>query len=70
MAVQLSPNGKWLYGDAPQGISACLANTVVSVREETEGTWISTSQGVAVLFTGKQAMAVYNLIKDIIITVV
>jgi len=70
MTVQLSPNGKWLYGDAPQGISAALANTVIAVREEGEGTWVSTSQGVAVLFTGKQAMAIYNLIKDIVITVV
>ena len=70
MAVQLSPNGKWLYGDAPWGTSGCLANTVIALREESEGTWVSTSQGVAVLFTGKQTMAVYNIIKDMTITVV
>ena len=70
MTVQLSANGKWLYGDAPQGTSATLANTIVAVREENEGTWVSTSQGVAVLFTGKQAVAIYNLIKDLVIIVV
>lgn len=70
MTVQLSPNGKWLYGDAPRGIAATLANTVIAIREEGEGTWVSTSQGVAVLFTGNQAMAVYNLIKDTTIIVV
>lgn len=70
MAIQLSPNGLWLYGDAPHGTSACLAKTIVAVREELEGTWVSTSQGVAVLFSGNQAIAIYTLIKDIVIVVV
>jgi len=78
MAVQLSPNGKWLYGDTPQAgaIGAVLASTVVSVREELVGvtapigTHVTTSQGVSALFGGQQAMAIYNLIKDITIIVV
>ena len=77
MAVQLSPNGKWLYGDTPQGgTSAVLANTVIAMREEpvgspaAPGTWVTTSQGVSTLFMGAQAVVIYNLIKDIVITVV
>ena len=70
MAVQLSPNGKWLYGDSPKGSSGILANTIVGIREENEGTWVSTSQGVAVLLTGNQMMAVYNLVKDVVMIVV
>jgi hypothetical protein len=72
VAVQLSPNGKWVYGDSPGASmqAAFLANTAVSIREEPEGTWVSTSQGVAVLFTGKQMLAIYNIIKDMTITVV
>jgi hypothetical protein len=70
MTVQLSPNGKWLYGDCPSGSSAILSNTIVGIREENEGTWVSTSQGVAVLFTGHQMTPIYNLVKDIVMTVV
>lgn len=71
MAVQLSPNGKWVYGDAPNGkTSGCLANTIVAFREELEGTYVSTSQGVSVLFAGAQTINVYNLIKDMTIVVV
>jgi hypothetical protein len=78
MAVQLSPNGKWLYGDTTQqgGIAAVLANTVIAVREELVGvaaplgTHVTTSQGVSTLFAGQQAMAIYNLIKDVTIVVV
>jgi hypothetical protein len=74
VAVQLSPNGKWVYGSAPQGgTSAVLANTIIAIREELvgpnsqPGTWVSTSQGVSALFDGAQAMAVYNIIKDMAI---
>ena len=73
MAVQLSPNGKWLYGDSPtvaSGQAGVYASTIIAIREENEGTWVSSSQGVAVLFTGKQMTAIYTLIKDIPITVV
>ena len=76
MAIQLSPNGKWIYGDAfPSGTSAILANTIIAIREEpvggaaTPGTWVTTSTGVATLFTGNQAIAIYNLIKDMTIVV-
>lgn len=77
MTVQLSPNLKWLYGDTPQGgISAVLANTICAIREElvgvnnVAGTWVTTSQGVATLFAGQQAVAIYDLIKDINIVIV
>jgi len=77
MAIQLSPNGKWLYGDAPGGgTSAVLANTIIACREElvgspaAMGTWVATSHGVSVLFAGGQSIAIYNLIKDVVITVV
>lgn len=78
MAVQLSPNGKWLYGSTPHGgTSAVLANTIVSIREELvgpeeppkAGTWVTTSTGVAALFDGAQAMSIYNIIKDMTIVV-
>lgn len=73
MAVQLSPNGKWLYGDSPNvaaGQAGVLANTIIAIREEAEGTWVSSSQGVAVLFTGKQMQNIYGIIKDMTIIVV
>lgn len=77
MTVQLSDNGKWLYGDTPQGgISAVLANTVCAIREElvgvdiAQGTWVTTSQGVSTLFAGQQAVNIYALIKDITIIIV
>jgi hypothetical protein len=34
------------------------------------GTHVTTSQGVSTIFAGQQAMAIYNLIKDITIVVV
>jgi hypothetical protein len=78
MAIQLSPNGKWLYGDTPGtgGKAAVLAETIVATREELIGeppamaTWVHTSQGVATLFDGAQALVIYNAIKDIVIKVV
>lgn len=77
MTVQLSPNGKWLYGDAAEGgIAAILANTIVAMREEvvgvnsTQGTWVMTSQGVSAIFDGQQTVAIYDLIKDIDIIIV
>lgn len=77
MAIQLSPNGKWLYGDAyPTGTSAILASTIVAMREEpvgqegVPGTWVTTSTGVATLYAGSQTVNIYNLIKDITIIVV
>lgn len=77
MAIQLSPNSKWLYGDTPaSGTSAVLANTIIAIREEPVGqamalgTWVTTSQGVSVCFSGAQAINIYSLIKDMTITVV
>lgn len=76
MAVQLSPNGKWIYGATPTGgTSAVLANTIIAIREEPvgqqpkTGTWVSTSQGVSAIFDGAQAIAIYDLIKDMTIVV-
>lgn len=76
MAIQLSPNGKWVYGDAyPSGTSAVLANTIIAMREEpmgtnqTPGTWVTTSQGVSTLYSGSQTINIYNLIKDMTIIV-
>jgi hypothetical protein len=78
MAVSLTPNGKWLTGDTPDGgTSAVYATTIIAVREETIGfptgnsfgTWVTTSSGVATLYAGKQATAIYNIIKDMTIVV-
>lgn len=77
MAVQLSPNGIWVYGDCVDGGTAVvLARTIVQMREEkvgpnsVQGTWVLTSTGVATIFAGNQALAIYQLIKDITIIVV
>lgn len=75
-APALSPNGLWVYGDAPGGgISGFLARTAIGFREEPAPggglqTWVSTSQGVSYLFAGAQTLTIYNLIKDMTITVV
>ena len=75
MTVQLTPetaNPKWLYGDTPDGgTSACLARTINFIREEknVDGsyqTWVSTDQGVSAVFSGKQALAIYGLIKTLV----
>jgi hypothetical protein len=34
------------------------------------GRWVTTSQGVQTSFAGEQAVAIYDLIKDMTITVV
>lgn len=72
MAVSMTPNGVWLQGDTPDGgTSAVVAHTIINVREELRDgvnyqTWVSTDQGVAATFAGKQATAIYNLIKTLV----
>jgi hypothetical protein len=69
----MTPNGVWLQGDTPDGgLAACVAHTIIFVNEElisgnTFRTWVRTEQGVAVMFAGKQASAIYGLIKDLVI---
>lgn len=73
MAVSLTPNGKWLSGDTPEGgTSAVYATTIIAVREEPVGaagafgTWVTTSTGVATLYAGKQSSAIYGLIANMV----
>jgi hypothetical protein len=73
MAVSMTPNGVWLQGDTPDGgLAACVAKTIIFVNEEvlsgnTFRTWVRTEQGVSAAFAGKQASAIYGLIKDLVI---
>jgi hypothetical protein len=79
VAVQLTAvsgqTPRWLYGDTPDGgTSACLARTVNFIREEvantnplTYQTWVSTDQGVSAVFAGKQSIAIYDLIKALVV---
>jgi hypothetical protein len=81
VAVQLTAvsgnTPRWLYGDTPDGgTSACLARTVNFIREEIRDssanpvayqTWVSTDQGVSCVFAGRQAIAIYDLIKTLVV---
>jgi hypothetical protein len=78
VAVQLTAQSgsspRWLSGDTPDGgTSACLARTVNFIREEIASTnpvsyqtWVSTDQGVSCVFAGREALNIYNLIKNIV----
>lgn len=72
MAVSMTPNGVWLQGDTPDnGLAAVVARTIIFVSEElisgnTYRTWVRTEQGVSQAFAGKQASAIYGLIKDLV----
>jgi hypothetical protein len=81
VAVQLTAQEgqtpRWLYGDTPDGgQSGCLARTVIFIREErisdpgvtpvVHQTWVSTDQGVSLVFAGRQMVAIHGLIKALV----
>lgn len=74
-APALSPNGAWLFGDAPDNTTAAIyATTIISVREEvattspaTYRTQVTNVYGVSVAFAGKQTTTIYQAIQNLAI---